>query len=100
MGRHSICVTEYFDFGNHELGIRHWKIAAEGGSQHSLDILKENYNAGGKFPGKEFISKEELDRFYRVGHDTQQKMKSEGREKYEDSIVKTMGKGRAKDLRG
>ena len=31
-------------------------------------------------------------------HAHQQKMNSEGREKYEDSIVKSMGKGRAKDL--
>jgi TPR repeat protein len=79
--RHNIGNSEY-DSGNHEIGIRHWKIAAEGGSQPSIDVLKAIYNAGGKIPGKEFISKECMDSLYRVCHDAQEEVKSEEREKH------------------
>ena len=80
--RHNIGCFEYDDLGNHEIGIRHWKIAAEGGSQPSLNALKSIYNADGKMPGKEFISKECMDSLYRVCHDAQEEVKSEEREKH------------------
>ena len=82
--RHNIGCVEYFDFGNHELGIRHWKIAAEAGSQPSLDALKAIYNADDKEPGKKYISKEDMDRIYRAGHEAQEMVKSEEREKHLD----------------
>ena len=82
VGRYNIGWSEYYDLGNHEIGIRHWKIAAEAGYQPSLDILKKIYNADGKMPGKEFISKEEMNTIYRSGHDAQMEIKSEEREKH------------------
>ena len=78
---HNIGCNEYM-LGNHEIGIRHWKIAAEGGSQPSLNALKKIYNGDGKIPGKEFISQEEMDKVYRVCHDAQMEVKSEEREKH------------------
>ena len=54
--RHNIGVREY-NAGNHEVGIRHFKLAAEAGYQVSLNGLRDVYNADGKMPGKEFISK-------------------------------------------
>ena len=80
--RHNIGNSEYNDRGNPEVGIRHWKIAAEAGSQPSLNKLKDIYNADGEMPGKEFISKECMDSLYRVCHDAQEEVKSEGREKH------------------
>ena len=80
VARHNIGVSEYFEVGNHEIGIRHWRIAAEAGYQPSLDVLKMVYN--GKIPGKEFISKEGMDSLYRVCHDAQEEVKSEEREKH------------------
>ena len=85
--RHNIGCFEYDDLDNHEIGIRHWKIAAEGGSQPSLNALKGIYNADGKMPGKEFISKECMDRLYRVCHDAQEEIKSEEREKHRDDYL-------------
>ena len=82
VARHNIGRSEYHDLGNHEIGIRHWKIAAEGGSQDSLDALREIYNADGRMPGKEFISKECMDGLYRVCHDAQMEVASEEREKH------------------
>ena len=79
--RHNIGNSEY-ESGNCEIGIRHWKIAAEAGSQLSLNNLKKIYNADGKKPGKEFISKECMDSLYRVCHDAQEEVKSEAREKH------------------
>ena len=79
--RHNIGCSEY-DSGNHEIGIRHWKIAAEAGDQGSLDALKRIYNADGKMPGKEFISKEEMNTVYRSGHDAQMEVKTDEREKH------------------
>ena len=82
--RHNIGLSEYYKLGNHEIGIRHWKIAAEAGNQHSLDALKHVYNADGKEPGKEFISKEEMDTVYRSGHEAQMEVTTEEREKHCD----------------
>ena len=80
--RHNIGNSEYHDLGNHEIAIRHWKIAAEGGFQPSIDALKKVYNADGKIPGKDFISKESMDSIYRVCHDAQMEVKSAEREKH------------------
>ena len=80
--RHNIGCSEYYTFGNHEIGIRHWKIAAEAGGQRSLNALRKIYNADGKKPGKEFISKDYLESIYRAGHDAQMEVKSEEREKH------------------
>ncbi len=84
LSRHNVGCYEYHDFGNHEIGIRHWKIAAEAGSQRSLDALKKIYNADGKRPGKEFISKDYLESIYRACHGAQMKVKTEEREKHRD----------------
>jgi hypothetical protein len=84
---HNIGISEY-DSGNHEAGIRHWKIAAEGGSQPSLDVLKKIYNdADGEMPGKEFISKEYLESTYRACHKAQMEVKSEEREKHRRDVA-------------
>ena len=82
--RHNIGCSEYYDLGNHEIAIRHWKIAAEAGSQPSLNALKGIYNADGKMPGKEFISKEYLESTYRACHGAQMEVKSEERVKHSD----------------
>ena len=81
-GRHNIGLMEYYDFGNHQVGIRHWKIAAEAGSQPSLNQLKRIYNANGKVHGKEFISKEDLDDLYRTCHEVQMEINTEERKKH------------------
>ena len=81
--RNNIGCTEY-EPGNHEIAIRHWKIAAEAGHQLSLDVLKDIYNANGKLPGKEFITKEYLDFAYRACHEAQMEVKSEEREKHSE----------------
>ena len=81
IARHNIGCKEY-NFGNHEIGIRHWKVAAEAGHQLSLDALKRIYNAEGTKPGKEFISKDYLESIYRAGHDAQMEVKTEEREKH------------------
>ena len=86
--RHNIGNSEYFDLGNHEIAIRHWKIAAEAGNQKSLNVLREIYSADGKHPGKEFISKECMDSLYRVCHDAQEEVKSEEREKHRTDELK------------
>ena len=77
-----IGLHEYRDLGNHEIGIRHWKIAAEAGMQISLTKLRNIYNADGKLPGKEFITKEYLDFAYRACHGAQLEVKSEERDKH------------------
>ena len=79
--RYNIGCSEY-NSGNHEIGIRHWKIAAEAGMQASIDTLKKIYNANGKIPGKEFISQECMGSLYRACHDAQEEVKSEEREKH------------------
>jgi TPR repeat protein len=81
IAQHNIGVTEY-NSGNHEIAIRHWKIAAEAGYQGSLNALRNIYNANGKEPGKEFISKEYLESTYRACHEAQMEVKSEEREKH------------------
>ena len=78
--RHNIGYSEYFDLGNHGIGIRHWKIAAEAGHQLSLDVLRDIFN--GKIPGKEFISEECMESTYRACHDAQMEVKSEERVKH------------------
>ena len=80
--RHNIGCFEYYESGNHEIAIRHWKIATEAGYQDSLNALRRIYNADGKRPGKEFISKEYLESTYRACHDAQMEIKSEEREKH------------------
>ena len=82
MARHNVGYFEYYDFGNHEIAIRHWKIAAEAGYQDSLDALKKIYN--GNEAGKEFIVKEYLESTYRACHEAQMEVKSEEREKHSD----------------
>ena len=85
--RHNIGVTEYNNHGgNHEIAVRHWKIAAEAGHQKSLDALKAIYNADGKVPGKEFISNEYLESTYRACHAAQMEVKSEEREKHSGTV--------------
>ena len=81
VARQNIGWPEY-ELGNHEIAIRHWKIAAEAGEQNSLNTLRKIYNADGKLPGKEFISQEEMDTIYRSGHEAQMEVKSEEREKH------------------
>ena len=78
--RHNIGKFEY-DSGNHEIGIRHLKIAAEAGYQESLDSLRVIYTDS-IWPGKEFISKEYLDFAYRACHEAQMEVKSEERDKH------------------
>ena len=82
LARNLIGFSEYFDLGNHEIAIRHWKIAAEAGHQDSLNLLKKIYNADGKIPGKEFVSKECLESTYRACHEAQMEVWSEEREKH------------------
>ena len=86
MARHNLGYSEYFNLGNHKVGIRHWKIAAEAGHQKALNALRAIYNADGKMPGKEFISKEEMDTVYRSGHEAQMEIKTEEREKHSRKI--------------
>ena len=64
-----------------EKAICHWKIAAEAGNQQSLNKLKTIFNANGKLPGKEFISKDEMDKLYRVCYVAQLEVQSGSREK-------------------
>jgi TPR repeat protein len=85
VSRGDIGHTEYFR-GNHEIGIRHWKIAAEAGHQMSLDALKKIFFADGKLPGKEFISKESLDNALRVCHEAQVEVNSEERAKHSGKL--------------
>ena len=83
-GRHNLGITEYYDLGNHRVGIRHFKIAAEAGSQLSLNHLKRIYNGYGGSPRKDFIRKDTLDSLFRACHDAQEQVKSEGREKHKE----------------
>ena len=82
VARNNIGCSEYYNLGNHEIGIRHLKIAAEAGLQESLDVLKKIYNADGKMPGKEFITKEYLESTYRACHEAQMEVASEERQKH------------------
>ena len=87
VARHNIGKSEY-NSGNHEIAIRHWKIAAEAGYQESLDALRSIYSSDGSglLPGKEFITKECLDSAYRACHGAQMEVKSEEREKYRSKV--------------
>ena len=82
VARHAIGWSEYYDFGNHEIGIRHWKIAAEAGYQCSLNELRDIYDAYGKKPGKKFISEEYLDFVHLACHEAKMEVTSEEREKH------------------
>ena len=82
VARHAIGSFEYFQLHTHELGIRHWKIAAEAGNQTSLDKLKAIFYTEGKLLGNEFITKDELHNIYQSCHSAQDEVKSGGREKY------------------
>lgn len=73
-----------YGIGNHEEGIRHWKIAAEAGFQPALDRLKEIFLANGRMPGKVFITKEYLDKTFRICHEAQKEVESEERKKHCD----------------
>lgn len=77
--RNEIGKREYIA-GNFKLSMHHWRLSAEGGNQSSLNRLKGIYN--GNKPGKEFITKDDLDWAYRVCHEAQMEFKSESREKY------------------
>ena len=94
VARHNIGLSEYFNLGNHEIAIRHWKIAAEAGNQDSLDALRDIYNADSEYTGKESISKDYLESIYRAGHEAQLEVKSEEREKHSDrkKLMKTLCK--------
>lgn len=81
IARHDLGSCEY-ESGNHEVGIRHWKIAAEAGSQPSLNRLRHIYNSDGKVHGKEFISKDDMDIIYRACHAAQEEVESDEREKH------------------
>ena len=81
IAHHKIGCLEY-DSENYELGIRHWKFAAEHGNQLSVNSLRNIYNATEKMPGKEFISKECMDKVYRASFAAQEEVYSEAREKY------------------
>lgn len=77
------CGRDEYCSGNVEVGIWHWKIAAEAsGNQLSLNRLRDIYNADGKMPGKEFISKECLDKAFRTCHEAQDEIHSEERERH------------------
>ena len=79
--RHNFGCFEYAA-DDYEAATRHWKIAAEAGFQPSIDNLRGIYNANGLKPGKDFISKDDMDKIYRAGHDAQEEVKSEEREKH------------------
>lgn len=85
--RNNIGWDEYHS-GNHEIGIRHWKTAAEAGMQESLNALRDLYNADGKQLGKELISKEYLHFAFRACHEAQMEVKSEERDKHSDNKSK------------
>lgn len=82
IGARHECGTVEYDQGNHELGIQHWKVAAEAGMQPSLDALKHIYN--NDRPGKEFISKEEMASIYRACHQAQKEVRTELRDKHRE----------------
>ena len=81
MARHNIGFSEYNNLGNHEVGIRHWKFAAEAGHQDSLNKLWDIY-ADLKLSGREFITEEYLSFASRACHEAQMEVWSEEREKH------------------
>ena len=81
ISHHNLGCLEY-DRGNYDIALRHWKVAAEAGSQPSMDRLKRIYKADGKEPGKEFINKDYLDWVYRECHEAQKEVRTENRGKY------------------
>ena len=77
LGHEHIGRIEYMS-GNHELGIRHWKVAAEAGFQPSLKNLEIIRDTGGH--GKELISKAYLDDLRRACREARGEAKDEGTE--------------------
>lgn len=73
-----------YNAGCYEQGICHWKIATEGGFQAALDQLKKIFLADGRMPGKEFITKEYLDKAFRICHEAQKEVESDERKKHCD----------------
>ena len=57
LGKH-----EYDDLGNHEVEVRHWKIAAEAGLEGAFNALRRLVDTDRPLPGKAFITKDELDK--------------------------------------
>ena len=64
--RYSLGLHEYNDLGNHEVGVQHFKIAAEAGHKNAFDALKRLVDTDRHVPGKEFITKDELDKIRHV----------------------------------
>lgn len=85
VARHNIGQVEY-DKGNYELSVRHWKIAAEAGSQPSLNELRSIFT--GKTSGREFLSKEYMDKVYRLCYAAQVAVWSEERAKHYDENMR------------
>ena len=85
VARHNIGQVEY-DKGNYELSVRHWKIAAEAGSQPSLNELRSIFT--GKMSGREFLSKEYMDKVYRLCYAAQVAVWSEERAKHYDENMR------------
>ena len=79
--RHLIGSYEYYDLGNHEIGIRHWMILAEAGHQDSLNKLWDIY-ADLKLVGREFITEKYLSFASRACHEARMEVWSEEREKH------------------
>ena len=57
---------EYREMGNHELGVRHWKISAEAGDGDAFIALRDLVGTDKLVPGREFITKDELDKIRQV----------------------------------
>ena len=64
--RHILGMHEYKDLGNHEVGIRHWKIAAEAGDEDAFNALKRLVDTDRPLSGRELITKVELDEIRQV----------------------------------
>lgn len=64
--RYLLGMHEYKDLENHEVGIRHWKIAAEAGDEDAFNALKRLVDADRPVPGRELITKDELKKFVRL----------------------------------
>jgi TPR repeat protein len=82
VARYNVGVLEYYDLGNHEIAIRHWKIAAEAGDEDSLNKLWDIY-ADLKLAGRDFITEEYLSFASRACHDARMEVWSEEREKHQ-----------------
>lgn len=72
--RYLLGMHEYKDLGNHEVGIRHLKIAAEAGKEDAFNALKRLVDTDRPLPGKTFITKDELDKICKAAgfHDREE----------------------------